>query len=222
MRGSKPVLTALVLALVGAACSSATDDPSTSATAGSSPPCSREFGKYPPSTITFEVAATAVEVPLLYWECLGYNADTFLDPTPVPGIAGDRAVIRLTVEAGTTITVTAHDREQDGSTALPVESLNGDGWALVLPAGGVITMRICAADGRCAGYQVQMERPREGPLRVTHSPPANFSWNVSTRPAMGTRTCSMVSRSRMVTAWSWRLSKSTVTAKGVPISSWRR
>ena len=36
---------------------------------------------------------------------------------------------------------------------------------------------------------------------------------------IGTRTCSVVSRSRMVTALSSRLSKSTVTARGVPISS---
>ena len=39
---------------------------------------------------------------------------------------------------------------------------------------------------------------------------------------MGTRTCSMLSRSRMVTAWSSSVSKSTVTQSGVPISSWRR
>jgi hypothetical protein len=156
MRGLRPVLTALLLTLAASACSAAADTPTASTTAGPRPSCSLEFGKYPPSTIIFEIAATAVEVPLLYWECLGYNADTFLDPTPVPGIAGDRAVIRLEVDDGTTITVTAHDREQGGSTALPVESLNADGWSLVLPAGGVITMRICAADDRCAGYRVQM------------------------------------------------------------------
>ena len=34
--------------------------------------------------------------------------------------------------------------------------------------------------------------------------------------------CFMVSRSRMVTAWSSRVSKSTVTQYGVPTSSWRR
>ena len=44
----------------------------------------------------------------------------------------------------------------------------------------------------------------------------------STRPSTGTRCCCMVSRSRMVTAWSSRVSKSTVTQRGVPISSWRR
>src|SRR5207245_11690681 len=41
-------------------------------------------------------------------------------------------------------------------------------------------------------------------------------------PVSGTRTWVMSSRARMVTAWSWAVSKSTVTAKGVPISSWRR
>ena len=40
--------------------------------------------------------------------------------------------------------------------------------------------------------------------------------------SMGTRTCSVESRSRMVTALSSSDSKSTVTASGVPISSWRR
>ena len=44
----------------------------------------------------------------------------------------------------------------------------------------------------------------------------------SVRLSMGTRTWDMVSRSRMVTAWSSRESKSTVTQRGVPISSWRR
>ena len=46
---------------------------------------------------------------------------------------------------------------------------------------------------------------------------------VGSKSGMGTRTCSMVSRLRMVTASSsstvW---KSTVTQRGVPISSWRR
>ncbi len=37
-----------------------------------------------------------------------------------------------------------------------------------------------------------------------------------------TRSCAMVSRSRIVTAWSSRVSKSTVMQNGVPISSWRR
>ena len=39
---------------------------------------------------------------------------------------------------------------------------------------------------------------------------------------MPTRSCCIVSRSRTVTAWSSRVSKSTVTQYGVPISSWRR
>ena len=38
----------------------------------------------------------------------------------------------------------------------------------------------------------------------------------------GTRTCSMVSRSRMVTDWVSSVSKSTQMQKGVPISSCRR
>ena len=40
--------------------------------------------------------------------------------------------------------------------------------------------------------------------------------------SIGTRTCSVVSRSRTVTAPSSRESKSTVTQYGVPTSSWRR
>ena len=42
------------------------------------------------------------------------------------------------------------------------------------------------------------------------------------RPSIGTRTCSVVSRSRTVTASSSSESKSTVTHHGVPTSSWRR
>ena len=42
------------------------------------------------------------------------------------------------------------------------------------------------------------------------------------KSAMGTRTCSVVSRSRTVTASSSSESKSTVTHHGVPTSSWRR
>ena len=42
------------------------------------------------------------------------------------------------------------------------------------------------------------------------------------RSSIGTRTCSVVSRSRIVTALSSSESKSTVTHSGVPISSWRR
>ncbi len=55
-----------------------------------------------------------------------------------------------------------------------------------------------------------------------------FSSSQDRNWAMGTRTCSMVSRSRMVTASSPAfsasptVSKSTVTQYGVPISSWRR
>ncbi len=50
----------------------------------------------------------------------------------------------------------------------------------------------------------------------------SFSRRASTRLAMGTRTCAMLSRSRIVTASSVSVSKSTVTHSGVPISSCRR
>jgi len=43
-----------------------------------------------------------------------------------------------------------------------------------------------------------------------------------TRESMPIRSWAIVSRSRTVTAWSSRVSKSTVTQNGVPISSWRR
>ena len=46
---------------------------------------------------------------------------------------------------------------------------------------------------------------------------------VAARPGRGaTRSWLIESRSRTVTAWSSRVSKSTVTQYGVPISSWRR
>ncbi len=50
----------------------------------------------------------------------------------------------------------------------------------------------------------------------------SLSRSASTRFAIGTRTCAMLSRSRIVTASSVSVSKSTVTHSGVPISSWRR
>ena len=52
---------------------------------------------------------------------------------------------------------------------------------------------------------------------------ASIRWRSSaTSPSTGTRTCSVVSRSRTVTAPSSSESKSTVTHHGVPTSSWRR
>src|SRR5581483_6192362 len=61
------------------------------------------------------------------------------------------------------------------------------------------------------------------PRPVGQDPPFAHlvSWfeTSSTTASMGTRACSMVSRSRMVTAWSSSDSKSTVTHSGVPISS---
>ena len=56
-----------------------------------------------------------------------------------------------------------------------------------------------------------------------HATSTSRSRSASTTPSIGTRTCAMLSRSRIVTAWSsstvW---KSTVTHSGVPISSCRR
>ena len=48
------------------------------------------------------------------------------------------------------------------------------------------------------------------------------AFSLSRTAPMGTRSCSRVSRSRMVTFLSSMVSKSTVTQKGVPASSWRR
>lgn len=55
---------------------------------------------------------------------------------------------------------------------------------------------------------------RQQPIRRPASQPGTS--------AIGTRVCVMVSRSRMVTASSVRVSKSTVRQNGVPISSCRR
>lgn len=72
-----------------------------------------------------------------------------------------------------------------------------------------------------AGYgPPKTTKPRTRPAATY--PPCSFSRSASTSPAMGTRTCSMLSRSRMVTAWSSSVSKSIVTHSGVPISSCRR
>ena len=51
---------------------------------------------------------------------------------------------------------------------------------------------------------------------------ARRSRRYPTSSSMGTRSCSIESRSRTVTAWSSSESKSTVTQYGVPSSSWRR
>ena len=48
------------------------------------------------------------------------------------------------------------------------------------------------------------------------------SFSAGTSSAIGTRTCAIESRSRIVTCRSSSESKSTVTQSGVPISSWRR
>ena len=52
--------------------------------------------------------------------------------------------------------------------------------------------------------------------------PTSFSANQRVMPSRLTRSWLIVSRSRMVTASSSSVSKSTVTQNGVPISSWRR
>ena len=54
----------------------------------------------------------------------------------------------------------------------------------------------------------------QAPTRRAASQPSTWS--------RATRSCAIVSRSRIVTAWSSRVSKSTVMQYGVPISSWRR
>ena len=65
----------------------------------------------------------------------------------------------------------------------------------------------------------RVEVPQDQP--VTYPSPVRRR-SSSTRPSMGTRTCSVLSRSRTVTASSSSESKSTVTHHGVPTSSWRR
>ena len=59
------------------------------------------------------------------------------------------------------------------------------------------------------------------PVKGRRQKPRRLPTSVS-RESIGTRTCSVVSRSRMVTAPSSSESKSTVTHSGVPTSSWRR
>ena len=61
-----------------------------------------------------------------------------------------------------------------------------------------------------------------GLLADAHRAPSSRRRRSSTRPAAGTRSCSMVSRSRTVTRPSPSDSKSKVTQNGVPTSSWRR
>ena len=85
----------------------------------------------------------------------------------------------------------------------PVPSMGADHDQLV-PVRSVVTERAFVAQG----------------LSPCH--PTNRVRSSSTNLSTGTRCCCMVSRSRMVTAWSSRVSKSTVTQRGVPISSWRR
>ncbi len=72
----------------------------------------------------------------------------------------------------------------------------------------------CSPRSRCASTARWPEAGRySSPVRRRSSPSSS---------AMGTRTWSVVSRSRTVTALSSSESKSTVTHHGVPTSSWRR
>jgi hypothetical protein len=61
-------------------------------------------------------------------------------------------------------------------------------------------------EGRAADRQAQCRR----------------SWSSLRNSLNGTRTCVISSRDRIVAEWSVAVSKSMVTAYGVPISSWRR
>ena len=82
-------------------------------------------------------------------------------------------------------------------------------------------------DGRAArrgarGDARRRRARRHGPDGSSTRPPqaeARPRSSSSTSESIGTRTCSVVSRSRIVTARSSSVSKSTVTASGVPISS---
>ena len=65
-------------------------------------------------------------------------------------------------------------------------------------------------------------RPRARPASAPAQQPTRRSAKYDVTWSRAIRSCFMVSRSRMVTAWSSRVSKSTVTQYGVPTSSWRR
>ena len=71
------------------------------------------------------------------------------------------------------------------------------------------------------GREIPPTSAIETPIRPFDQNPSRSPTVVSSS-SIGTRTCSVVSRSRTVTALSSSESKSTVTASGVPISSWRR
>ena len=68
--------------------------------------------------------------------------------------------------------------------------------------------------GDVQGARMRMAVARQHPTSLPARHPSTSE--------IGMRTCSIVSRSRMVTERSSRESKSTVMQKGVPISSWRR
>ena len=79
-----------------------------------------------------------------------------------------------------------------------------------------------AADG--AGSEQHGRRECGGRREMETAPqhPTRRSAKYDVTWSREMRSCFMVSRSRMVTAWSSRVSKSTVTQYGVPTSSWRR
>ena len=81
------------------------------------------------------------------------------------------------------------------------------------PRAGDPRGRTAAASPAGAGTAPPRSRPQQPSRRAASQP------GTASRP---TRSCVIVSRSRTVTAWSSRVSKSTVTQNGVPISSWRR
>src|SRR4029079_13925884 len=76
------------------------------------------------------------------------------------------------------------------------------------------------------GFQLVAGRLRGDPqfvvVRVVGHDCPNRSCSSASSVSSGTRSCFIVSRSRIVTALSSRVSKSMVTHNGVPTSSWRR
>lgn|GEM_PF-5222764 len=75
---------------------------------------------------------------------------------------------------------------------------------------------------RAFWWMTNVSRIYSPPVTVELGSHARREAKNSRSSATGTRVCSIVSRERTVTVSSSSESKSTVTQKGVPISSWRR